>query len=171
MKLIKSILFLTIIIHTTSFGQGLRKDSIINKNQFCLEIGGAGLFGSFNYERLILEKLNNKLLLRIGISYVPLKVNKNYAIGTPLIPIGLYYLIGVKHNFELGLNNTIGYTIDNISNNSEWNNIIMPSIGYRYETFYNKSIFISVAYSPGLYFMNSKIEFMNWAKIGIGYCF
>jgi hypothetical protein len=192
------ILIITIFLsHQFLIGQITKRDSLISKNNYCLELGGAGIVGSLNYERLILIKTNKKLLFRVGLS-IPIS---EYSLKTPRIPLGLYYLIGLKeslHHFELGFNNTIGYTFDNSVLNYEekkFNYYIIPSIGYRFENFYNKSLNFSFAYSPVLFFYkrepntiyvqkngifnqkiifngsNEVLAFVNRLKISIGYTF
>jgi len=166
------IICLTIFLtNLTIFGQDVRNDSIIIKNQLSIELGGAGGIGSLNFERLIHVKANNKILFRVGLSYLPLTVNSKHAFGSPILPFGFYYLIGIKHHLELGLNNTLAYTIDNISNKNEFHYLLMPSIGYRFENFYKKSIYFAFAYSPCLSFNKDNLKFSNWLKIGIGHSF
>lgn len=170
-----------VMIHMTLSGQDLKKDSILSKNHLSFELGGAGILGSINYERLIKLNSNNKLLSRVGLSYIPDILND--AKGTISLPFGLYYLIGIKHHLELGINNTISwYNFNGNPDESKFLNMeipressilyyLMPSIGYRYENFYTKSVFFSLAYSPIIYFREGNIEFRNWAKIGVGFSF
>jgi hypothetical protein len=150
--------------HLALFGQNLKKDTLLNKNHLSFELGGAGAIGSINYEYLLHAESNTKVLVRDGISHLPLSLKDKPIWGTPLLPFGFYYMIGVKHYLELGINNTIGYTIDD----NNWHYYIMPSIGYRFENFTKKSVYFSIAYSPGINFVN---KFINWAKIEIGFSF
>lgn len=170
-----------VMIHLALSGQDLKKDSILSKNHLSFELGGAGIAGSFNYERLIKMKSNNKLLSRVGLSYIPGSINYNKGIIS--LPFGLYYLIGIKHHLELGLNNSIAWW--NIKGNTDESKIagikiaegssmfyyVMPSIGYRFEDFYRKSVFYSLAYSPIIDFSKGGPGFLNWVKIGIGFSF
>jgi len=166
------IISLTIFLtNLTLFGQDLRNDSIIIKNQLSIELGGAGGIGSLNFERLINVKSNNKVLFRVGLSYLPLTVNNKRAFWTPILPFGFYYLNGIKHHLELGLNNSLAFTIDNISNKKEFHYILMPSIGYRFENFYKKSIYFAFAYSLVLSFNKDNLRFGNWLKIEVGHSF
>jgi|ERR1035437_1342382 hypothetical protein len=165
------ILTLTILITPVFLNaQNLRQDSLINKNNISIELGGVGVIGSINYERLI-KVTKNKLLFRVGVSYLPLTVNNKPAFGTPILPFGLYYLIGNKHNLELGLNNSLGYTFGDNTNNHKFNYLLMPSIGYRFENFMKKSINFSFAYSPCMNISNKSFVFQNWIKISFGYAF
>ncbi len=178
-NLIICLIFVLIQSHVS--GQDLKNDSTISKNSFSVELGGAGLIGSLNYEHLIKKASNNKLLFRAGFSYIMPPIDDKHSF---LLPFGLYYLIGIKHHIELGLNNTIlwsqfpgatnGDNI-NIPKANCWDYFIMPSVGYRFENFNQKNIYFSIAYSPAIfpYFdkNNFKIDFNSWAKIGIGYSF
>jgi hypothetical protein len=171
-----------ILVHRILLAQDVQNSQHLNKNHLSVELGGAGVLGSINYERLVKAK-SNKLLLRVGLSYLPLTVNNKKALGTPILPFGLYYLIGDKHHLELGLNNTFGYTVDNITNKNELKYFLMPSVGYRFENFFKKSVYFSIAYSPVFAFEDySKCvncikadsntgQFQNWAKIAVGYNF
>ena len=139
-------LFFTLVIllaPVTLYGQCYVGGTRYNKHHISLEAGGAGGLGSINYEHTLLANPENFLLFRLGLSYTPLTVNGRHAIGTPIMPIGLYYLYGNKHHFELGLNNTFGYTFDNISDDNEFTYMLVPSIGFRFENF-KKSRCISV---------------------------
>ena len=170
-----------VMIHMTLSGQDLKKDSILSKNHLSFELGGAGILGSINYERLIKMNSSNKLLSRVGLSYVPDVLNNDN--GVISLPFGLYYLIGIKHHLELGINNTISwYNFKGNSDKSKFldmeistgnsiNYYLMPSIGYRYENFYQKSVFFSLAYSPIFYFNRGNLGFNNWAKVGVGFSF
>lgn len=170
-----------VMIHMTLSGQDLKKDSILIKNHLSFELGGAGIVGSLNYERLIKMKSNNKLLSRVGLSYLPDILNHNKGIIS--LPFGLYYLIGIKHHLELGLNNTISWWNFNgnpdersfsgvkIPRGSSISYYVMPSIGYRFEDFYRKSVFYSLAYSPLIDFYEGGPGFNHWVKIGIGFSF
>lgn len=169
------------MIHMTLSGQDLKKDSILSKNHLSFELGGAGIVGSLNYERLIKMKSNNKLLSRVGLSYIPDILNDNK--GVISLPFGLYYLIGIKHHLELGINNTIvWWNFKGNADESKFADIkiqrgssiyyyVMPSIGYRFENFHQKSMFFSLAYSPIISFYKGDLVFNNWAKIGIGFSF
>jgi len=170
-----------VMIQLTLSGQELKKDSVLSKNHLSFELGGAGILSSVNYERLIQMNSTNKLLSRIGLSYIPDILNNDNGIIS--LPFGLYYLIGNKHHLELGINNIISwynfkgnsdkneYLGMEISTGSSINDYLMPSIGYRYENFYKKSVFFSVAYSPLIYFNQGIPGFSNWAKIGVGFSF
>ncbi len=170
-----------VMIHLSLSGQDLKKDSILSKNHLSLELGGAGIAGSINYERLIKMKANYKLLSRVGLLYIP--DNLNYNKGIIALPFGLYYLIGIKHHLELGLNNTISWWNFNgnpdvrrfsdikIPRESTIDYYVIPSIGYRFEDFYRKSVFYSLAYSPIISFYKGGLGYHHWVKIGIGYSF
>lgn len=170
-----------VMIHLTLSGQDLKKDSILRKNHLSFELGGAGIAGSINYERLIKMNSDNKLLSRVGLLYVPGSIN--YDMGVILLPFGLYYLIGIKHHLELGLNNTISWSNYNgkptesrfsdikIPRGSTISYFVVPSIGYRFEEFYRKSVFYSLAYSPIIDFYKGGYGFHHWVKIVIGYSF
>lgn len=95
---------LTVLINLSLCGQDSTKVSLLNKNHLSIEMGGAGVFGSINYERLIIGKPLNKLLFRVGFFILPTSNDK-----AAILPFGLYYLNGVKNHLELGLNNSFFY--------------------------------------------------------------
>ncbi len=169
MRLIILVLII-ILAQVILLAQDAQTNQHLNKNHLSIELGGAGAVGSINYERLIKAR-SSKLLLRVGLSYLPLKVNNKQAFGTPILPFGVYYLIGIRHHIEFGLNNSFGYTVDNISNKNELKYLLIPSVGYRFENFFKKSIYVSIGYSPAFSFERGDLQFGNWAKIGVGYSF
>ena len=160
-------LFILVLIIFFKAGQIYGQDSAsvkpVNRSNVTLEIGGAGFFGSVNYEHLVYYNSYNKLLLRVGAT-VPYKdFGNNYF---ELFPIGIYYLNGNKHHLELGLNSSVMY------NKCFKLVVISPSIGYRYQNFLSKSMSFSVAISPIIDIeKHDNLQVIPWAKIGIGYSF
>jgi hypothetical protein len=165
------LIILSIIFLVRSFNaQNPEEFENLYKNHIFFEIGGVAI-ASLNFEKTFVTKENVKFNYRIGLSYMPLVVNGKSAIGTPIVPHGIFYLNGKKNHLELGLNNAISYTFDNISNEDEFHYNISPSIGYRYENFNSKSIYFSIAYSPIVRFTETESVFNHWGRVSIGYLF
>src|SRR5688572_26147724 len=81
-----------------------------NRNHIMLELGGAGTFGSVNYEYLLASSPENKFLLRVGFLTFRNKTlpdEKHYS-RMYLVPVGFTYLYGKnKGHLELALNHTL----------------------------------------------------------------
>ncbi len=174
------IIFFSFIIVFNHAYCNSQSDSLkLNKNHLSLEIAGVGVYGSVNYERLILANSYNKLIFRVGFSYIPSFYNNKTDIGTPLIPLGAYYLICIKktkHHIVFGLSNSVGYTFSKYDKSDDsFHYLLSPSIGYRYENFFKKSFFFNIDYSPVFYYsqvkQDSKGFNKNWGQAGIGYSF
>lgn len=170
MKIILILLFLA-ILQFNVFAQDSTQLELVNKSNVNFELGGVAMFGSLNYEHLVLYKPNEKVILRSGLSFIPVIFSSNQKNIDPLIPIGIYYLIGNKNHLEIGINNVFRYALDDekikVSSNF--------SIGYRFQNFHLKSMSFSVAFSPLIDFSGSaninNWGLLPWAKVGIGYSF
>ncbi|MBE0662664.1 MAG: hypothetical protein IH597_09365, partial [Bacteroidales bacterium] len=76
-------------LQTIVSGQTETGLSRIYKNHISLEIGALTGIGSLNYERMILGNESNKMLGRVGFSYLPYTVNDEPATGTFILPFGV----------------------------------------------------------------------------------
>jgi len=153
-------------------GQTEAETSRMFKNHITLEIGALTGIGSLNYERMVWGNESNKMLGRIGFSYLPYTVDDEQATGTFILPFGVYYLLGKKHHLEAGLSFAVGVTINDIEDEKYFYRRFSPSISYRVENFYKRSMFFSLGVAPVLY--NDEDEglvFEPWIKIGFGYSF
>jgi hypothetical protein len=131
---------LALFATTLLFGQENFK-----KNDIYLEAGGAGLFGSVNYERQLTKEPG--LGVRIGIGFY--SENAFYL----SIPVGINYLFKLNNDksfIDAGLGATwarIDGKLFEDSKNSNGNNFVnfVPGIGYRRHTLKDVMWRISVA--------------------------
>jgi hypothetical protein len=159
-------------MQTIVFGQTETGSSRIYKNHISLEIGALTGIGSLNYERMVWGNESNKMLGRIGFSYLPYTVDDEQATGTFILPFGVYYLLGKKHHLETGLNFAVGVTINDIEDAKYFYRRFSPSISYRFENFQKRSMFCSIGLAPVLYDDEDEgLVFEPWIKLGIGYSF
>lgn len=122
------------------------------KNALYLELGGAAIAYSLNYERTIFNGSKINTNARVGFAIFPLHGDQdindindiNY-----LVPLGLNFVFGnKKRHFETGLNYTFGRTSSSSTTtntlngvvvrkttevNQYFSNLLLPYIGYRYQ--------------------------------------
>ena len=92
------------------------------KQSLYIELGGAGLLASINYEYKLLNTNNVSAYARGGLGYFPAIINGSMSFGSinPVIGFtGLYSFH--NHHVELGISNTFALTIDNLTENSRYN--------------------------------------------------
>jgi hypothetical protein len=146
-----------------------------NRNHILLEIGGAGGYGSVNYECLFTGDSKSKLLGRVGFfsykSGYRNAPNIEHDTRFYTAPIGLTYLYGNKGHLELALNYTtiIERYID--EDVTHWGYLIVPSAGYRFENFAKNSVYFNLGFSPWLLKRSSDWEFQAFFKAGVGFAF
>ena len=153
-------------------GPSLSDDSTHVVNHFIyLEIGGAGGYGSVNYEHLVFKKNELMLAARIGISTYHIKDFRTKFNPDILIPLTAKILYGKTHKAEIGIGETFASTIH--ANETDFKPKRMLnfhthfSFGYRYQPAAG-GIVIGVAYTPILEF-NKSIR--HWASVTLGYSF
>ncbi|MFC2113807.1 hypothetical protein ACFLRI_00505 [Bacteroidota bacterium] len=157
----------------------INKNLNTKKNLAYIELGGVGSLGSINYERLMMSDSKQKLLFRVGMMYMPLYIKEITFEGTPIIPIGLYYLYGSKHNIEFGANSAIGYTFDKSGIDKGFRYVTTTSLGYRFYDNSKNGLSAGLAYLLGLsyykenedYFHAYDSRIQHWFKLSIGYVF
>jgi len=124
------LLFLAITVNS----QDKDRNPFERKNSIQLDFGGPGLFYSFNFESILLNKRQFKTASQVGLSYYPPMTG----IRDVWIPIGLNELMSFnKHHVEMG----IGYIVireairDPENNPDEWfwSGLMSARIGYRYQ--------------------------------------
>lgn len=143
----------------------------ITQNILYLEAWGIGGYGSLNYERIILEKANLRILGRIGISTYNITDYTTKFNPDIIFPIAINGLYGNNHKIEFGF----GQTISNIvqANHSNWklkretNLHANFTIGYRYQKDKGGAIF-RCSYTPIIEFYKF---YRHWGGISIGYAF
>lgn len=143
----------------------------IAKNIIYIEAAGIGGYGSLNYERVVLKKIDLLLCIRVGLSTYNLRDYTTRFNPDILIPIAINGLYGNNHKIEIG----IGQMISNIvyANHSNWKperetNIHANfTIGYRFQKEKGGLIF-RCNYSPIIEFYK---YYRHWGGISIGYAF
>lgn len=170
---------LCFIIFSTCFQTITAQDKPV-KNSLSLGLGGAGMTLSVNYGRIIRTSGNHKLEAKIGTGYFPLYVNDKATFGTLNKLLGLGYLYSVgNHHFESTLINCFSETFDESVANDKFSKVsytLSPSVGYRYQNFTKRSIFLQAGYSPLLSFGGigagrQKVYFKNYVFLGFGFGF
>jgi hypothetical protein len=148
--------------------QGMRR------NHIGVELGGVLQLYGITFERMTLGNMYHKLNVRLGISYLPFEDFWESADKAMFVAYGLNYLWGEVHHLEVGINGRTGFYFQEPENGSlAIFRAFSPSIGYRFEDFTKKSIYISVSFSPVYQHNNEAIawEFKPWGRLGIGYSF
>jgi len=159
------------------FSQGKESNDYI-----ILEFGGSGSMVSLNYERSIFKKEAHTILFKSGLTYFPLFVNGEAAIGTFACPIGIKYMCQFKesnHHIEAAAENVFSLTVDNKSYGKmdyEYHYAFTLSLGYRFEKLEPKTMIYYIGYSPRMYRLRvplhgSTLKYQHLIKIGIGYKF
>jgi len=177
MKLI--LVFLLVVLFITP-----SRSQEITRNNVYLEIGGASLFYSINYERLMFKSSENNLSVRLGLMYLYSFDERERQIRG--IPLSVSYLKRIKKNyFEVGLSGSAIYDTYNIFDQNgeiagyEEELIIMPSfrLGIRHQPssngfFWNALLQYSLTAvgKPGGNFNPSTNSF-PFISIGLGYSF
>ena len=96
-----SFYFLLLIFSNTLNAQETTT-SVSAKNAAYFEVGGNGIFYSFNYERTFFQKGIFKSAARVGACSFPLKRGDKHYWAT-ILPVELIGLVGrAKHHLELG---------------------------------------------------------------------
>jgi len=153
-----------------NYGQDIEK--MDNRKHLCyIEVGGAGGYGSLNYEYLLKQIDKLKLSVNAGISTYHLYDYNNNLNPDLIIPISIHGYFGSNHHIDFGVGQTIANIVyfDNstfkpIRKNSFSTNL---SIGYRFKKDKGR-IMNKIAYSPII--EQNKI-YRNWFSIALGYMF
>jgi hypothetical protein len=107
MKVARSFVFIAFILPIILFGQKNPNDSIIKRNTIYIEIGGQGIFGSLNYDRLFRVKKKVKTSFSCGVATFGNYTANNYDEYWG-IPLSYNFLFGKRNShLELG----IGFTV------------------------------------------------------------
>ncbi len=174
----KALFFISFILFTVStFSQNFKPE-----NYIVFELGGSGNIVSLNYEISLFQKVKHVLLPKVGLSYFPMYVNGETAIGTFSCPLGIKYLYQLKesnHHIETGVENVFSLSADNKSYEKteyEYHYTFTPSLGYRFEKQEPKTMMYYIGYSPRIYQLRvplhgSSLKYQHYIKVGIGYKF
>ncbi len=170
-------IIITALVFTTISTSLLSQESHSKKTLF-VELGGAGIAASINYEQTIWEKKNHTFSLRGGLGYSPLILNTKLAAGTYGIILGANYNKHFKnHRLIAGISNAVASTIANgISddfNTLSFSHLIIPNLGYRYQKPEKHRLFAGIGYSPivsydGISIENRLFQFKNHFYLSVG---
>jgi hypothetical protein len=161
------LLFLLITQLTVAQGDSTHRTSAI----IYLEAGGAGGYGSLNYEKLCYHNKNFLLSLRAGVGTYRLEDYTAKFNPDILFPFAINACYGRDHKVELGVGQTLAAIVQPRGTDFKPKRLMSFhsnfSIGYRYQK--NKNgLFFRCAYTPVIEFNR---YFRHWAGISIGYCF
>lgn len=164
---IKLLMLLTLLASTNLHAQNknLSTDSLPKPSSHravYAELLGNGILFSVNYD-FRFNKTDKGLGMRLGFGFFGVT-----DLGLISFPVGINYLAGKAPNYlETGIGYT--YAIGTGFFGDSHASIIVPSIGYRYQSF-KKGFFGRVVISP-LISLTDHGEGMFWAGIGIGHTF
>ncbi len=172
MKIVIAALFFA-TMPTSVFSQ----DAISGKALY-LELGGAGIATSLNYEQTIWMKSSHALSIRSGLGYAPLILNTKLSAGTYNLIMGVNYnKRWHNHLLTVGISNAVSTTIANGINDSfntvSYSHLIIPNLGYRYQNPEKHKLFTGIGYSPilsydGLSIENRFFQFKNHFFLSVG---
>lgn len=177
--MIKKIFILVFAVALASTVKGQE----ITRNNVYFEIGGASMFYSVNYERLLLKSDQNNLAVRVGLMYLNYFDDKDRAISG--VPVSISYLKKLRKNFlEVGVSGSVMYDSYYLSLPIEepWHIqdlVLMPSIrlGIRHQPksagfFWNTLLQYSLtAVGYIKEFNDLEINSFPFLSIGVGYAF
>lgn len=143
-----------------------------------MELGGAGLLTSINYERNVWIKNSNSLNIRAGAGYLPTIVNTEFAAGTYCLILGANYMKSVSnHHVVIGFSNSFANTFTTRTSREKGNyifsNLVIPAIGYQFKKPEKNKFFLGVGYSPvisttGYSVTNKLIQYKNHLYVSLG---
>jgi hypothetical protein len=145
-------------------------DKDIKLNSFNLELGGAGGFYSFNYDRLL--PLNDNLALNFGVGISPqlLYGVANFTLmPASLTNIKLTYILRERKYILLGLSSSVFYGNHVVGFFDEYYVSLNTYFGYKYDCKNNKNYF-TTSFSPWVNYENSFV-FYPWLSFSYGYKF
>ena len=161
------LLFILLCISNVIIAQDSEKKKI-KKNLLYIEIGGAGGYGSVNYEYLAMKLNKLKFSAKVGLSTYRLYDYTNEFNPEIIVPIGLHFYYGDKHNIDLGLGQTITSVVyaDNKTYQPKRQARLNTNlfIGYRYQG--GKGLLFKIGYAP---IIEIQRVFRNWASLTLGY--
>ena len=144
---------------------------LVLKNIGFIELGGAGGYGSINYERTLFKQNKISFQSRLGLSTVHLKNHDRKLSPDLIIPFSIHFCYGNSHKAEIGIGesfstiNVVNFDNYGIKRNSYFHTLI--SIGYRYQPIKSR-IFTKLTYTP---IFERNTSFRHWGGISIGYQF
>lgn len=163
------IILILLCFNNVTVAQDSEKEKI-KKNLLFIDVGGAGGYGSINYEYLV-KKINKlKFSARVGLSTYHLNDYTNKFNPEIIVPIGVNAYYGSKNNIDVGLGQTITSIVyaDNKNYQPKRRTRLNTNlfIGYRYQS--KKGFLFKIGYAPII--ENQKV-FRHWALLTLGYNF
>lgn len=162
-------LFLSLLCKQT----GAQPDSTAQtaRNSFYIEAGGAGGYGSFNFENFFHQKNNITLNWRAGLFIYHMKDYAGRVNPDLIIPLGIGAFYGKSHHLEAGIGQIISMVAQNNNEDalSHRSTHLSTSFltGYRYQK-KKGGLFFRVAYTP---MIENNTHFRHWGGMSIGYSF
>ena len=162
-------LLIVIILCNNSPAQNNAESNLLNKNSTYLEIGGNGLWYSFNYDRILRRKDRTALSARVGFAYFG-----NFSdTSTITAPLTISFLYGKNKNFlELGGGPTTLYSFsEKITGIAA-----IGIIGFRHQPIKSKGLMYRIAFNPFIVEYSSDTGDWNsviipWGGISFGFVF
>jgi hypothetical protein len=136
-------------------------------NHLFIEAGGPAEYGSFNYERIIVQKANFTFANRIGLSMNNFKDYNGNFNPTILIPFGGDFFYGKTHHLEVDLGANFSSVIENNINSKIRDNYLSAFgfLGYRYKKDSGSLIF-RAGYNP---ILDHFKRLSHWGSLSIGF--
>lgn len=133
------------------------------------------MIASINYERVIAQRGNQRLLAHGGLGYFPMWANGALNAGNVVVPLGLRGLCGLgAHHLEAGLGFTVVVTGGEIRNSGldfAMDTFVTPSVGYRYANFIGGRLSLGAAYAPRISYGIMGLSYVHYFRAGIGMMF
>lgn len=150
-----------------------------SKRALYLEIGGSGIAASLNYEHEIWSRNSNAISLRGGLGYFPMILNTEFSVGTVSAIAGVNFSrkFNINHALSIGISNafsgTVARGISDDFNTVSYSQLIVPTIGYRYQHPEKHKVFGGIGYSPlisydGISVENQLFQYKNHFYLIIG---
>jgi hypothetical protein len=167
LKIVRAAVFAAIVFAGHAAAQGVEKEgkTTANASQVYLEVGGAGIIYSVNYDGRF-SKYENGLGMRIGLGGASVDGD-----GYVAVPVQVNYLAGAKGQyFEIGAGLTyVSSSVSNFFDDGTTNESLVAgtlALGFRKTPFGKKGITWRVAFTPFI-----KNGFIPSGGASIGYRF
>ncbi|MFK7809997.1 MAG: hypothetical protein AB8F74_19485 [Saprospiraceae bacterium] len=160
---------LLLIVFCFSSQLGIAQDLDRNKKNFIsIALLGPGTYYSLNYGRVLLSKSKYRLDATMGVSSFRLRDFTDSFNPDFVLPIGLEFITGGKHQFVVGLGNTTSSLVKissiDFRKQRSWDQHGYLLLGYRYQKT-ESPYFFGLAYNP---LLERYSVFRNWGIVTIG---
>lgn len=165
------ILFLSCLFLSAPEAFSQKDSARVARNNIFVEAGGAGGYGSVNYERILMAAKNVTIAVRAGLGSYHLTDYANQFNPDVLIPLSVNACYGKNHRVELDAGETFASIVqgDRKESKPARRNTFHTffSVGYRYHKS-KGGINFRCAYTP---IIERNRYYRHWAGISIGYSF